>query len=64
VDELLERLAEAACGDATAGIGQPGCIALEFVRHANSAAAALEGALSDVKLAMPDAALISTDFFD
>ncbi len=57
-DELVERLGAAGCDDALVGIGQPGRIALEFVREAESAQAALMSALADVKRAIPSAKLI------
>lgn len=57
-DELVERLGAAGCDDALVGVGQPGRIALEFVREADSAEAALMSALADVKRAIPSAKLI------
>ena len=57
-DELVERLGAAGCDDALVGVGQPGRIALEFVREAESAEAALMSALADVKRAIPSAKLI------
>lgn len=57
-DDLVERLGEAGCDDALVGIGQPGRIALEFTREADSAYAALTSALADVKRAIPSAKLI------
>ncbi|KQZ26901.1 AlpA family transcriptional regulator [Duganella sp. Root1480D1] len=57
-DELIERLGEAGCDDALIGIGQPGRVALEFTREAESAFAALISALADVKRAVPAAKLI------
>lgn len=57
-DELVERLGAAGCDDALVGIGQPGRIALAFVREADSARAALLGALAEVKQAIPSAKLI------
>lgn len=55
---IVERLGEAGCTDALAGIGHPGRIALEFVRHADNALAAMTSALADVRQAMPTARLI------
>ncbi|XLZ69840.1 DNA-binding protein [Massilia sp. SR12] len=55
---LVERLGAAGCDDALVGIGQPGRIALEFTREADSAFAALTSALGDVKKAIPTAKLI------
>lgn len=57
-DELVERLGAAGCDDALVGIGQQGRLALEFVREAESAEAALLSALTDVKQAIPTAKLI------
>ncbi|MFM1991708.1 MAG: hypothetical protein RJA99_4665 [Pseudomonadota bacterium] len=57
-DELVERLGAAGCDDALVGLGQPGRLALEFVREAASAEAALLSALADVKRAVPSAKLI------
>jgi predicted DNA-binding transcriptional regulator AlpA len=58
LDELVERLGACGCDDALVGIGQPGRIALEFMREADSAEAAVVSALADVKQAMPTARLI------
>lgn len=57
-DELVERLGEAGCDDALVGIGQPGRLALEFTREAESADAAVRSALTDVRSAVPSAQLI------
>ncbi|SCC94978.1 conserved hypothetical protein [Thiomonas sp. X19] len=57
-DVLVERLGEAGCDDALVGIGQPGRLALEFTRAADSAEAAVRSALADVKRAIPSARLI------
>ena len=57
-DELVERLGEAGCDDALVGIGQPGRLALEFTREADSADAAVRSALADVRSAVPSARLI------
>lgn len=55
---LVERLGDAGCDDALVGIGQPGRIALAFVRESENAQAALVSALADVKRAIPTAKLI------
>jgi len=55
---LVERLGAAGCDDATVGIGQPGRIALDFTREADSAQQAIISALEDVKRAIPEAELI------
>ncbi|MNY68834.1 hypothetical protein D3C86_2066620 [compost metagenome] len=41
-DAILDRLAEEGCDDALVGVGQPGRLALEFVREAPSAHDAIE----------------------
>lgn len=58
LDELVERLGAAGCDDALIGVGQPGRLALEFTREAETAEVALVSALSDVKGAIPSARLI------
>lgn len=58
LDVLVERLGVAGCDDALAGLGQPGRLALEFSREANSAEEAVRSALADVKKAIPSAYLI------
>ncbi len=57
-DALVERLGEAGCDDALVGIGQPGRLALEFTREADSADTAVRSALADVRSAVPTARLI------
>jgi hypothetical protein len=57
---LVERLAEEGCNDALLGVGQPGRMALEFVREATSAHDAIESAMEDVRRAVPNARLIET----
>ena len=58
MDALVERLAEEGCDDALVGVGQPGRLALEFIRDALSADDAIEGAVKDVRRAVPNARLI------
>ncbi|MFZ2290148.1 MAG: DNA-binding protein [Halopseudomonas yangmingensis] len=58
LDALVERLGAAGCDDALVGVGQPGRLALEFSREADSAEEAVRTALSDVKNAIPSARLI------
>ena len=58
MDALVERLAEEGCDDALVGVGQPGRLALEFVREAPSAHDAVEGAIEDVHRALPNARLV------
>lgn len=57
-DVLVERLGEAGCDDALVGIGQPGRLALEFIREAENADLAVRSALADVRSAVPSARLI------
>jgi hypothetical protein len=57
-ERYLDALYEAGCDDALIGTGQPGSIALEFVREAKSAAAAVNSAIANVKDAIPGAELI------
>lgn len=61
---FVEALGEAGCDDALPGIGQPGRIALHFVREAESAFAAVSSALRDVRKAIPGAVFVeaSPDF--
>jgi predicted DNA-binding transcriptional regulator AlpA len=58
LDAVVERLGEAGCDDALVGIGQPGRLALEFTREAESADAAMYSALANVRRAAPSAKLI------
>jgi hypothetical protein len=60
-DQLVESLWDAGCDDALVGIGQPGCISLEFTRAAASAFSALSSAIADVKRAIPSAELIDAE---
>jgi hypothetical protein len=57
-DDLVERLSDAGCDDAVVGVGRRGRLALEFTREAEDAARAVGSAVSDVRSAAPDAALI------
>ncbi len=57
-EALVEQLGAAGCDDALVGIGQPGRLALEFTREADSADAAIRSALADVQGAVPSARLI------
>jgi hypothetical protein len=58
MDTLVERLAEEGCDDALVGVGQPGRLALEFVREATSVHDAIEGAIEDMRRAVSEARLI------
>lgn len=56
--ELEVALFEAGCDDATIGIGQPGRLALAFVREAATAREAMASALAAVRKASPGAVLV------
>lgn len=55
---IEEALVNNHCDDALAGVGQPGRLALEFSRKAESARHAIHSALADVKRALPASVLI------
>lgn len=57
-EQIVERLYEAGCDDATIGVGQPGRIALRFRRESTDAWSAIYTALRDVKQAAPSARLV------
>jgi predicted DNA-binding transcriptional regulator AlpA len=57
-EQLVERLGEAGCDDATIGVGLPGRIALTFTRESADAWSAIYSALQDVKQALPSARLV------
>ncbi len=57
-EQYLDALADAGCDDATAGIGQPGRLALDFARDAASALEAVVSAVRAVKAAIPGAELV------
>jgi hypothetical protein len=57
-EQLVERLAEAGCDDASIGIGEPGRIALAFARARNNARDAICTAVRDVRQAIPSARLV------
>jgi hypothetical protein len=56
--DYIEKLYESGCDDALIGIGAKGYIALDFIREASSAYAAVSSAITDVKNAIPHAILI------
>jgi predicted DNA-binding transcriptional regulator AlpA len=58
MDELIEQLGEVGCDDAVIGTGQPGRLALDFMREAASAEKAIVSALAAVKKAIPGARLV------
>lgn len=58
IDDVVERLGEAGCDDATVGIGRWGRLALAFMRDAETAQAAVRSALADVRTSVPGARLI------
>ncbi len=62
--QLVERLGAADCTDVLVGTGLAGRLVLEFSREAESAEAALLGALGDIKRIIPEARLVeaSPDF--
>jgi hypothetical protein len=41
IDAVMERLGAPGCTDAIVGVGQPGCLALEFTRSASNGHVAL-----------------------
>lgn len=57
-ESFIGALADAGCEDATAGIGQPGRIALDFTREAPSALEAVVSAVRAVQRAIPGAELV------
>ena len=59
---LVECLGAAGCEDALVGVGQPGRLALEFSRQADSAGEAIRSALVDVRMAIPTAQLLRPAF--
>jgi predicted DNA-binding transcriptional regulator AlpA len=58
IEQLIERLGEAGCDDATVGMGPSGRIALNFTREAPSASDAVLSAIRDIRGAIPGAELI------
>lgn len=59
-DTLMARLNEYGCNDALVGLGQPGVIALDFMREADDYASAVSSAREAVAQALPDAVLLET----
>lgn len=57
-DAHVDALYEAGCDDALIGTGQPGTIALDFIREAKSASAAINSAIKNVNAAIPGSDLI------
>ena len=57
-EQYLDALYEAGCDDAVVGVGQHGMIGLDFTRAARSADEAIRSAISNVRAAIPGAALI------
>jgi hypothetical protein len=55
---VVERMGAAGCDDALVGIGQPGRLALEYLRKAASADRAIAESLAGVRRALPEARLI------
>jgi hypothetical protein len=58
IDAFVERLAQEGCDDALVGVGQPGYLALEFLREAATASEAIESAKGGIRRAAPHARLI------
>ncbi len=56
--DLVERLGEAGCTDALAGLGVAGHLGLQFDREAISSDEAIQSAIAQVKKALPGAVLI------
>jgi len=56
--ELIDKLGEQGCDDATIGIGIPGRLGMMFSREAESAEDAVLSAVRDVRSALPDAVLV------
>lgn len=54
VESYIDKLYEAGCDDALIGLGEPGVLALEFTREADSLESAIETAKRDVLKAIPD----------
>ena len=57
-DSYVEQLGDAGRDDALIGVARAGRIALNFDREAESACAAVAGAVSEVKAAIPEARLV------
>tara|TARA_B100000378_G_scaffold70695_1_gene53843 strand:- start:35 stop:289 length:255 start_codon:yes stop_codon:yes gene_type:complete len=58
-DALVESLGATGCTDALVGTGQPGYLALEFTREADSVESAVRAALADIEAAIPSATLVN-----
>ncbi|MDZ4257899.1 MAG: hypothetical protein U0974_09275 [Gemmatimonadales bacterium] len=54
----LGALLDTGCDDATVGIGRSGRISLEFTREGRTARATMNGAIRDIKRAIPGAELL------
>ncbi|MYM32924.1 hypothetical protein GTP44_01530 [Duganella sp. FT50W] len=57
-DQLAGQLAACDCADARVSVNRAGYLVLEFLRAADSPAAALSSAIADVQRALPSAELI------
>lgn len=57
-DEMIDRLYVEGCDDAGIGVGSVGRIVLDFARIGETAAAAMNSAIQDVKRAVPGCKLI------
>lgn len=60
-DEVLRRLADSDCADATVGWGQAGHVALAFSRDALGREAAVALAVAQMAQVLPGASLVRTD---
>jgi len=55
---LAEQLAASGCEDVLVNVNRAGCLVLEFLRPADTPAAAISSAIADVQRAIPAAELI------
>ena len=60
-EDVLRRLADSGCRDATVGLGRPGHVALAFSREAIDREAAVALATAQVKQVLPGAVLVRVD---
>lgn len=60
-DDVLRRLADSECADATVGLGRPGHIALAFSREATDHEAAVALATAQATQVLPGTVLVRVD---
>ena len=60
-DDVLQRLVDSDCADATVGLGRPGHVALAFSREAVDREAAVALATAQVTQVLPGAVLVRVD---